>query len=369
MKSNSKIKILMVIKSLRFWWWTEKVCVNLWNSLNFEWWKYGVSYFTFYKDEHVYHHKWVDFCLNKKSKNIIGKVLYSFIWAIKLLNICKKENINLMIAYMWSWILASLLSKIFWNKSKLYITIHRSLLDFPKWIVSLFAFFVKRYADKIIVLTETEKNNLIKNFSIDKKKVSVIPNFIEKEKISILYKEPIENYEDIFHNNKFSFISIGRLEKIKNQKLMISTFKELNKNYPNIQLVILWDWKEKESLQKISNNNIYFLWNQENVFKYLYHSDCFLLTSISEAFPMVILEAMACNLPVISTKNQGAIDVLNNDKFWILVDYNERSLYKTMETILNNNSLRNYYKDMSKGRIQNFQKDNIIKLWENIIDA
>ena len=101
---------------------------------------------------------------------------------------------------------------------------------------------------------------------------------------------------------------------------MVKTFIKLNEKYKNIQLIILWDWGEKTNLQKIANNNVYFLWNQGNVFKFLNKSDCFLLTSKSESFSIAILEAMACNLPIISTRTQWPSEILEGGKYWILVN-------------------------------------------------
>lgn len=357
----------MIIRSLKFWWWTEKACVNLWNLLNEQEW-YDVSYFSFYKDKHTYRHTWTEFCLEKKSNSIFIKCIYCIIWAIKVLKICKNNNINIIISYMGSGILTAILSKIYGNKPKNYIYLHRCLNDFPKWISYLFAFFSKKYSNKIIVLTEYEKHNLIKNFHIDWNKIFIIPNFINIEDIHILQSEPLNNYENLFKNNKFTFITAGRLEKIKNQQLMVKTFRKLNNNYSNTQLLILWNWEEKWNLQKIANDNIIFLWNQENVFKFLNKSDCFILTSKSESFSIAILDAMVCKLPIISTETQWPKEILQDWKYWIIVDHNEKELYNTMEKILTDEDLRNFYKKQSETRIKDYQKNEIIKLRKNILN-
>jgi len=366
MTKISRKKFLMVIRSLKFWSWTENACVRLWEQLIEQW--YDVSYFSFYKDDCIYKHKWQEYCLLRKSKFLFMKVWYSIIWAIKLLKFCKCHNVDFVIAYMWSGILTSLLSKIFWNKSKVCIYLHRCMGDFPKWITRLLIYFSKRYSKKIIVLTEYEKNYLLKKFNLDKDFVSVIPNFIDLEHISTLCLEPIYGNNNYFFDNKFIFITIGRLEKIKNQELMINAFKKLNEKYPNISLIILWDWKDKQNLKNIANENVYFLWNQENVFQFLSQSDCFLLTSESESFSIAILEAMACNLPIISTKTQWPCEILENGKYWILVCHDEKSLYDAMEKILTNKKLREYYKHQSKERVKRYQKNEIIKQWEKIFN-
>ena len=365
MELKNKLKILMVIKSLKFWSWTENACVTVWNYLSSQG-GCDVSYFLFYKEKNAYSHEWDEFCLWEKPDFLLWKLLRIFIWLLKLLKLCKTNKIDVMIAYMGSGILIALLSKLFRNKSKLYITIHRSLSDFPRIIVKLFAYFSNKYSDKIIVLTGSERDNLINSYYVDRKKVLVIPNSIDIEKIVSLSKEPLENYERIFNSKTFSFITVGRLEKIKNQELMVKIFTKLNEKYKNIQLIILWDWVEKTNLQKIANNNVYFLWNQENVFKFLNKSDCFLLTSKSESFSIAILEAMACNLPIISTKTQWPREILDNGKYWILVHEDEYDLYQKMERILLDEDFRLYYTKKSKERVKMYHKDYVMKLRENL---
>ena len=362
-----KTKILMVIRSLKFWWWTEKACINVWDLLNSEPW-YDVSYFSFYKDKHTYSHKWLEFCLWKKSRFMIIKIWYSFIWAIKLKKFCSRNDIDIIIAYMGSGILTTILSKIFGNKSQIYVYIHRCLKDFPKWISYLLVFFSKKYSYNFIVLTEYEKNYLTKYFNLSKNSVSVIPNLIDIKDIKNLSIEPINTYQELFQNHKFTFITTGRLENIKNQQLMINTFNKINTQYPNTQLIILWEWKNKGKLRKLANENVHFLWNQENVFNFLHQSDCFILTSKSESFSIAILEAMICWLPVISTKTQWPNEILDDNKYWILVNHNEVSLYNAMEKILLDKDLRIEYRNRSEERVKYYQKDEIMKKWKKLLD-
>lgn len=366
MVEKNKTKIMMVIRSLTFGWWTEKVCSSLWDNLSSEW--YDVSYFLYYKNKQDYNHKWKEICLDKKSKNIISKIFFCVVWAIKLLKTCKDNNIDIMIAFMWSWILTSLLSKMIWNKSKLYITIHRCLQDFPRWIVNTLIFFSKRYADRIVVLTWVEKNNLVEKYNFDSNRIVVIPNYIDYEEIVALSNLPIKDYKDLFNDKRFTFITIGRLEKIKYQELIIQAFNLLNEKYKNIKLVIIWEWKQRDLLKKISNNNTYFLWNQKNIFNYLRKSDCFILTSFSESFSLAIVEAMACGLPIISTKTQWPKDILSNGKYWRLINHNKYDLYKEMEKFLSDEKWKKFYSKKSFEWIEKYQKNNIMKLWNNILN-
>ena len=364
-------KILIIIPSLKLWWGAEKVASVFWTELNDQW--YDVSYLTFYESEKKYDFKWKYFSLNEKLQdNLFMKVIKLFLRAYKISKFCKNNNIEISVSFMEDANFSVILSKIlFFNKSKIIISIRHSLFDYWKWMYFYLIKLLYRFANKIVILTEFEKNNLINNFWIKKNKVKIIYNPIDLKLINNLKKEEIEDkYKNIFDSWKFTFINIWRLNKIKNQKLLIETFKEFNKKYPNTQLIILWDWELKKELQQLAcdNQDIYFLWNQKNVYKFLVKSNCFILSSFSEAFPNVIIEAMSCNLPIISSETQWWNEIILDNKYWILFkNNNKQDLFKAMEWIYLDKDLREKYKEKSIERSKDFNLEKIIKEWEEIL--
>lgn len=366
--------ILITIQSLKAWWWAEKTASELWNNLLKDWYNTSVFTFAFFENLKKNKFNWKEFSINEKSlqSNIITKIYRFFSRAYKIKKVCDKNNINTNISIMEYANFSSIISKIlFRNKAKTIINICHSISDYNIWFVLLIK-ILYRFADKIVVLTKAEKDNLINNFGIKEDKIEIIYRFSDLEKVKKSKEEKLkEKYEKILKNWKFTFINIGRLHKVKNQELLIKTFKKFNKKYPNTQLVILGEGNERKNLEKIINNNsdIYLLWRQSNVYNFLNNSDCFVLSSRSEAFWNVIVEAIEINLPIISTKTQGGLELLwkNNEYGLILKDNTEEELFETMEKIYLDENLKNKYKEKNKERIKDFDINTIMGQWKKIL--
>lgn len=145
----------------------------------------------------------------------------------------------------------TIISRFFGNSSKIIVSIHHSIVAYGKGFYYLCIRYLYRFADTITVLTSYEKQQLTQSFKIPTQKVQIIPNGLNLDEIKEKQKAelPIE-YTPLFENKKFTFISVGRLNPIKNQSLMIQSFIELNKKYQDTQLIILGEGELRAQLEK-----------------------------------------------------------------------------------------------------------------------
>ena len=118
--------------------------------------------------------------------------------------------------------------------------------------------------------------------------------------------------------NKFTFIGIGNLINEKNFKLLISSFYNFNKIYPNSFLKIIGNGKEFKKLTSLSEklkilSSVSFLGQLSRIktMKELNDSHVFISSSNYETFGIVSAEALALGKVVISTDNMGSSDILN----------------------------------------------------------
>ncbi len=139
-----------------------------------------------------------------------------------------------------------------------------------------------------------------------------------------------ETHIDDFYKKNCFILSIGRLTRQKNFNFLIEAYNKLLIIKPNIKLVILGEGEEKSKLNKLIydkslRKNIFLLGNEENVFKYMKHAYCLILPSLYENPGHVLIEAAACNCPIISSNcPTGPSEFLDYGKGGFLFDVNNQ---------------------------------------------
>jgi glycosyltransferase involved in cell wall biosynthesis len=155
---------------------------------------------------------------------------------------------------------------------------------------------------------------------------------------------------------------------------MLKAFYLVNREKKS-RLIILGEGVEKEKLlievEKMGLvGEVIFGGFKENPYKYMTKSDIFILSSIREGFPGVLVEAMACGLPVISTDcKSGPNEIINNGENGFLTPVgNEKALSEAMLKLLDDRKIMEIFSGEGRKTAQNFSKEKSVKAYENVFD-
>jgi glycosyltransferase involved in cell wall biosynthesis len=158
----------------------------------------------------------------------------------------------------------------------------------------------------VVAVSKSVKQDLVEGFGVPEKQIVVIPNAVDVSRVQSLAREKV----DCPWNPELPVIvTTGRLSRVKAQWHLIRAFAEVQKTRP-CQLAIIGSGELEDYLKTLCRelgiqDNVFFLGWQSNPFKFMARSGVFVLPSLTESFGLVLVEAMACGLPVIATDCPG----------------------------------------------------------------
>lgn len=193
----------------------------------------------------------------------------------------------------------------------------RHMNDVERRLKSWLASLSRRKAAKIISLCSEMKSRSLKMWKDNPSKYKIISNGVDLNE----YKP---SYEKKCINNKYTYLYVGRLEHQKSVDTLLRAFRivELQKKQSRLVIVGAGSMGDryKRLASSLSISNISWEGYKSNPDPYYASCDCFVLPSLYEGFPNVIIEAMSFGLDVVSTDcPTGPSDVLCGGKYGKLV--------------------------------------------------
>lgn len=167
------------------------------------------------------------------------------------------------------------------------------------------------HSDAVTAVSESLKEDTYKHFTINRD-IVMIPNFIDFSRFN---KQPKEHFKKaIAPYNEKLIVHTSNFRKVKRIEDVVKVFDIISKKVPS-KLLLIGDGPERSNIEKLCReldacDRVVFLGKQEAIEEILSVCDLFLLTSETESFGLAALEAMACEVPVIST-NAGGIPEVN----------------------------------------------------------
>ena len=229
-----------------------------------------------------------------------------------------------------------------------------------------------KLANRVIVQTDKSKSWLTENFSITDAKV--IPNPIVYPLPS--KKKGSQSPNSLILAKRKVILASGRMHKFKQFDVLIRAFSDIKDRCPEWDLVILGDGEERDSLEQILfdlglSGRVYFPGSVGNMSEWYERADLFVLSSVVEGFPNVLLEAMAYGLPCVSFDcDTGPRDMIQNGINGILVAPSEKELglARAMEKFIKNKNFRNKIARNAITVRDKYSVNNIMQKWDQVLD-
>lgn len=352
-------KVAILVYDYSLYGGAEKVAINLANALSDYFEVSLISCFNV-KKKNIFpiSEKVKVFILSNKIESL---TLRSFKISRKLKKILFEHEIDVLINITAGINTISYLATINSNIKVIYAE-HSNLLnksygrkhEFRQWLGA-------KTSDLVVTLTSSDKEEFIKKFKIDDK-CEYIYNWFDG-----VIKE---NYN---HNSK-KIITVGRLEQVKGYDRLIIIAKEFFKKNSDWTWDIYGEGSLKDFLvQKIKDNklenNLILKGNDPNVIELYQNYAFFVLTSYYEGLPLVLLEAKANLLPIVSFDcPTGPSEIITNGEDGFLIENdNLNAMVEAIYKLSTDIKLREKFSNNSTRVLKKFKKNTIISKWVKII--
>jgi L-malate glycosyltransferase len=255
-----------------------------------------------------------------KSYPLFEHAPYELALASKMVNVVKYEGLDLLhVHYAIPHASAAYMAKQILKEQGIYIPVMTTLHGTDITLVGkdpsyepVVTFSINQ-SDAVTAVSEDLRKSTFEHFDI-KKRIDVIPNFIDLERFK---KQKKEHFKLAIcpHGEKL-LVHTSNFRKVKRVEDVIRVFYELRKKIP-AKLLLVGDGPERDKMERLCRelgtcDDVRFLGKLEAVEEVLSVADLFLMPSEKESFGLAALEAMACEVPVLSS-DAGGIPELNID--------------------------------------------------------
>jgi glycosyltransferase involved in cell wall biosynthesis len=202
-----------------------------------------------------------------------------------------------------------------------------------------------KHIDRLIAVDKSTMEYYVQKYPWLNGKIEVIPVGIDRDTFKPRDKQIMrEKYG--FNSSDKIVLYVGRLEKEKNLDFLFRAFKRICDGNEKCKLVLVGEGSEKKDLNKLASdlklNDVIFMGQieQERIPEIMSCADIFVLTSQFESGPLVVLEALACGLPVVSVDVGRVREFISNGDTGTICERDEAEFAAAIQATLNGSKNR-----------------------------
>jgi len=305
--------------------------------------------------------------------------LYSIELASKLVEVAKFNDIDIVHAHYAiphatsAYLMREILkSEGYTKKVKVITTLHGTditLVGLEPSFLPTMKFTIEQ-SDGVTAVSKFLKDKTITSYKINKD-IEVIPNFIDTKTFNkSSCPDLAKNKSKMAEGDYKILIHISNFRALKRVQDVIRIFDLVKEKVPS-KLLLVGDGPERGDCEKLVrelgiSHLVKFMGKQDSVAEILSLSDLFLIPSQSESFGLAALEAMSCGLPVISSSIGGLPELNIHGETGYIAEFGDiERMAKYSIDLLTNQKKYNIFSDNARKRALEFDKENIIPLYEN----
>jgi glycosyltransferase involved in cell wall biosynthesis len=224
--------------------------------------------------------------------------------------------------------------------------------------------------DAVAATSHGVADDLVSVFGVPRESIEVIPNPVDVGTVERLAQEPVDS--SLTRDEVPTIVTAGRLAHAKNLPLLVDALEQLARRVTFRAWILGRGELEGELRARLSQSpvadRISLLGFQANPWKFMARGDVFLLTSRYEGFGNVLIEAMACGLPVVATASFGTRDIVEHERTGLLVERHEpQAVAAALERVLTDREMRTRQAAAARASAHKFAVPNVVDRFEAMI--
>jgi len=226
-------------------------------------------------------------------------------------------------------------------------------------------------ADVIVATSQGVADDLIDSFGGSPGRVRVVNNPVDLGAVTSAALEPLDAV-DAARWRPPVIVAAGRLADVKNYRLLIEAFAILRERTPASLFILGQGDQEPAVRAMIQDRNLggcaHLCGFRKNPWSYIARADVFALTSRYEGFGNVLVEAMACGVPVVATTSPGTQEIVTTGADGLLVDRHEPAEFAAaLARVLDDAQLRQRMAETARQHAERYRTESVVLAYDRVL--